>query len=67
MEKKTIKLNETQLRKMIAESIKNLLSEYWDEDGEWVGGPDDVEMEKDSQLSYRPYKKYKYKYSRRNS
>lgn len=28
-------LNEAQLCKMISESIKNLLSEYWDEDGDW--------------------------------
>lgn len=55
MKKNTIKLNEAQLRKVVAESVKKVLCEWWDEDGDWVGGIEDAEEEAQANRDMRNY------------
>lgn len=45
MKKNVVKINESTLRQIVAESVKKVLCEWWDEDGDWVGGIEDAEEE----------------------
>ena len=45
MNKKLIRLTEQDLHKIVKESVNKILNEWWDEDGDWVGGYEDANEE----------------------
>ncbi len=45
MNNKLIRLTESDLHKIVKESVNKILNEWWDEDGDWVGGYEDANEE----------------------
>jgi len=55
MKKNVVKINENALRQIVAESVKKVLCEWWDEDGDFVGGVEDAEEESQANRDMQNY------------
>lgn len=64
MNKRLIRLTESDLHRIVKESVNKILKEWWDEDGDWVNDDDGdygEELDTEGKLTPNKYRHHKYK------